>query len=79
MWFLLHECSDFTVPAKSQVPSELGAQLGDVKDLAARTAGLTLGKIVMGELWRHVTYYIDTIFIQKASLSAPAEALSSPW
>lgn len=45
LWFLLHELFDFTVPAKSRVPSELGA----VKELAARRAGLTLGEIAT--LW----------------------------
>lgn len=45
LWFLLHELFDFTVPSKSRVPSELGA----VKELAARRAGLTLGEIA--KLW----------------------------
>lgn len=59
LWFLLHEFFNFTIPSKSQVPSDLGTQLGTEKDPAPRPAGLALNKtaklLVASETWPHTS------------------------
>jgi hypothetical protein len=81
LWFLLHELSDFTVPAKSQVPSEPGGTAGRCERPCSQhcRSHSRQNCPVMGGLWRHVPYPIDIIFVQKSSLPAAAEAQTSPW